>query len=350
MAFLRVLFILLSLFFMTAFMVTLPVGSLTQKIFIGLGSGLLLSALLLSLESLFKRYHLKAFNTAILGLFVGYLMGRALVSLFYGMLDLTHMGIVLQPQTVDILKVSLYLIGTYLGTVLTLHFSEQFHVSIPFVKVNYVESPKKDLIVDATALSDTRILDLASTGLIDNLLVIPKALTKQIQNQAELGNENEKASARRALDTVKKLEAVPKIGLRYEEATLPEEGESFHKLICLARQLDANILTADMSQVQIPPVEGIKIINLHALSNALKPLNQAGEVMKIKIQRFGKEPNQGVGYLDDGTMVVVNGGGDFVGENIDVQVLSVKHTSSGRMIFCNTMDDGVPAKGNRVEV
>ena len=86
-------------------------------------------------------------------------------------------------------------------------------------------------------------------------------------------------------------------------------------------------------------IEGIKIINLHTLSNALKPLMQAGEFIKIKIQRYGKEPRQGVGYLDDGTMVVVNGGGKFIGDVIDAQVLSVKHTSSGRMVFCNACDE-----------
>ena len=86
-------------------------------------------------------------------------------------------------------------------------------------------------------------------------------------------------------------------------------------------------------------VEGVRIINIHALSNALKPLMQRGEVMRIKIQRHGKEDRQGVGYLEDGTMVVVNGGGDFIGETITVHVLSVKHTTSGRMIFCNVAED-----------
>jgi uncharacterized protein YacL len=86
-------------------------------------------------------------------------------------------------------------------------------------------------------------------------------------------------------------------------------------------------------------IEGVRVINLHTLSNALKPLMQAGEHIKIKIQRYGKEPRQGVGYLEDGTMVVVNGGGEYIGEIIDAKVLSVKHTSSGRMIFCNAPDE-----------
>ena len=85
-------------------------------------------------------------------------------------------------------------------------------------------------------------------------------------------------------------------------------------------------------------IEGVQIINLHSLSTALKPLMETGEMIQIKVQRYGKEPRQGVGYLDDGTMVVINGGGSFIGDVIDVQVLSVKHTSSGRMIFCNALD------------
>ena len=139
------------------------------------------------------------------------------------------------------------------------------------------------------------------------------------------------------------------MNLRFNDTNFPEMKDSFSKLARLARLLDSNILTADVSQIQVPVIEGIKIINIHALTNALKPLMQAGESMQIKIQRYGKEPNQGVGYLEDGTMVVVNGGGDFIGENIDVHVLSMKHTSSGRMIFCNAVDD-IPARGNRVDL
>jgi uncharacterized protein YacL len=110
------------------------------------------------------------------------------------------------------------------------------------------------------------------------------------------------------------------------------------KIIRLGRLLDANILTADAGKIQSSAVEGVRLINLHALSNALKPLMQTGEQIRVKIQRYGKEPRQGVGYLEDGTMVVVNGGGSYIGETIDAIVLSVKHTSSGRIIFCNAPD------------
>ncbi len=348
-AFLRVFFVVLSLFFMTAFMVSLPIGPIWQKMLIGIGAGLAFSFFLISIEALFRRYHLKAFNTIVLGLFAGYLLGQALSMISGAVLTLSHMEMTLQPQTIDLIKVCCFLLGTYLGTLLTVHFSDEILLGIPFIKLSPSSMRKKDLLIDLTALNDSRILDLAATGLVDHALIMPKFLLKELQLQSETADEVTKAKAKRCLDTHKKLEAIPLLLLRYDETHFSGIHDTFTALLRLARMTDANILTADLSQTQIPPIEGIKIINLHALSNALKPLMQAGESIKIKIQRYGKEPNQGVGYLEDGTMVVVNGGGDYIGEAIDVQVLSVKHTSSGRMIFCNTMDE-VPSKGNRVEV
>lgn len=348
-ALLRVFFVILSLFFMTAFMVSLPIGSAVQKTFIGLGVGVLFSAVLLSFEMLFRRYSLKAFNTVILGLFIGYLMGQALSSICNAVLEMSHMKNVLQTQTVDLVRVCTFLLGTYLGTFLTIRFSDEILVSLPFFRLSPANQRKKDLLIDGSALSDPRIIDLAATGILDHALVIPRFVQKELASKAEVGEESEKAKAKKCLDTLKKLETLPHLGLRFDETQFSRFSDSFAQLIRLARLSDSNILTADHSQVQLPPIEGVEILNLHALSNALKPLMATGESMSIKIQRFGKEPNQGVGYLEDGTMVVVNGGGDYIGEAIDVSVLSVKHTSSGRMIFCNTIDH-VPAKGNHAEV
>lgn len=334
---------------MTAFMVSLPIGSPLQKTLVGLGVGVLFSAVLLSFEMLFRRYSLKAFNTVILGLFIGYLMGQALSSICNAVLGMSHMKVVLQPQTVDLVKVCTFLLGTYLGTFLTIRFSDEILVSIPFLRLSQANQRKKDLLIDSSALSDPRIIDLAATGVIDNSLIVPRFIQKELASKAEVGEEMEKNKAKKCLETLKKLESLPHLGLRFDETQFSRFSDTFSQLVRLARLGDSNILTADLSQVQLPSIEGVQVLNLHALSNALKPLMATGESMSIKIQRFGKEPNQGVGYLEDGTMVVVNGGGDYIGESIDVSVLSVKHTSSGRMIFCNTIDS-VPSKGNHAEV
>lgn len=348
-AFSRIFFLILSVIFMTGFMVTLPLESTILKVILGVASGILFSSILFSFESLFKKYNLKAFNTLILGLFFGFLLGLALNAIGTALLEITQLNTLLSPTFVHLLKACFFLKGTYLGTLLTIHFSDEIVFSIPFIKLTSAQLRKKDLILDGLALADPRIIDLASTGLIDNQLIISRFMVKELYSQSELGDEGVKAKAKRSIETLKRLESLPNLGLRFDETHFSDIGDPLSQLIRLARLTDSNILTADISQVQTPIIEGIKLINFHSLSNALKPLMQAGEMMKIKIQRYGKEPNQGVGYLEDGTMVVINGGGDYIGETTDVQVLSVKHTSSGRMIFCNMLDN-VPMKGNRVEV
>lgn len=348
-AFLRIFFGILSIFFLTTFMLALPFGSIWQKIFAGMGLGVIFIFVLVGLENLFKKYSFRAFNTAILGIFLGYLFGKGLILLFNAFLDLSHLGLVFQPKTIEIVHISLLLLGTYLGASLILRFSDEIQVSFPFIKFSPISQRKKDLVLDTSVLHDTRIIDLALSGILDNLLIIPRFIIKELHSQAEMGDEVHKNRTRKCLETVKKLENLPDLGLRIHDTDFSDLKDSFQKLTRLARLIDANLFTADITEAQISLTEGIKLINLHTLSNALKPIMQAGETMRIKVQRYGKEPNQGVGYLDDGTMVVINGGGDFIGENIYVQVLSVKHTSSGRMIFCNAFDD-LPVKGNRIEL
>jgi len=338
-AFTRVFFMILSIFFMTTYMIAGPQGYTTMNLLYGAGLGVILGLALIGFDLLFKRFNLRAFNIAIIGLFVGYLMGQALVLILSAVLDISSASIHLQPQSLEVIQIALFLFGIYLGTLMTLRAADELYVSIPFVKFTPTAHKKKDLLVDISVLSDARIIDLAASGIVDHHLVLPRFMIKDLYAQAEVADEATRSKAKRCLEVVKKLEALPDLDLRYNDTDFPEVKDHMSKMIRLARLIDANILSADISRVQMAAIEGVRIINLHALSNALKPLMQAGEHIKIKIQRYGKEPRQGVGYLDDGTMVVVNGGGQYIGEIIEAQVLSVKHTTSGRMIFCNAMDE-----------
>ncbi len=338
-AFTRTLFMVLSIFFMTVYMISGPSGYTSGNLAVGIGLGALLGLALIGFDLLFKRFNLRAFNVAILGLFIGYLMGQALVLVLSAILEISAASILLQPQVLEVIEIALFLFGVYLGTLMTIRASDELYVSIPFVRFTATAQKKKDLIIDGSVLSDARILDLAGSGVIDHHLVLPRFLVKELYIQAESQDEAHRSKGKRALEIVKKLESLPDLGLRYSDTDFVEVKDPMGKMIRLARLLDANIMTADISRVQMAAIEGVRVINLHTLSNALKPLMQAGEHIKIKIQRYGKEPRQGVGYLEDGTMVVVNGGGEYIGETIDAKVLSVKHTSSGRMIFCNAPDE-----------
>lgn len=302
---------------------------------VGLLGGLAMAGLLIASDALFRRFNLKTFNTAALGLFCGYLLAEAIMLVLNGI-----MGPAATAPTLIPIRFFIYLFCSYLGMIMATRAAEELHVSIPFVQFKQMSHKKKDIVVDISILTDSRIIDLASSGLLDHHLILPRFALKELYTLSESGDETAKAKARRALEVVKKLESLPMLDLRYVDTDFPEIKDPMTKLIRLARFLDTNIITSDINRVQQSSVEGVRIVNIHMLSNALKPITQTGEFLNIKIQRYGKEARQGVGYLDDGTMVVVNGGAEFIGETIKAQVLSVKHTSSGRMIFCNTCEEG----------
>lgn len=302
---------------------------------VGLLGGLAMTGLLIGTDAAFRRFNLKAFNTAIIGLLCGYLLAEAIVFVLSGIIGEATLSFSYTP-----LRFFIYLFCAYMGMMMAARASEELHVSIPFVQFKQMSHKKKDILVDISILTDSRIIDLASSGLLDHNLILPRFALKELYTLSETGDEAIKAKARRSLEVVKKLESLPLLDLRYIDTDFPEIKDPMTKLIRLARFLDTNIITSDINRIQQASIEGIRIINIHLLSNALKPITQTGEFLNIKIQRYGKEARQGVGYLDDGTMVVVNGGAEFIGETIRSQVLSVKHTSSGRMIFCNTCEEG----------
>jgi uncharacterized protein YacL len=309
--------------------------NLPLKIAQGTLIGAVLGSVIISLDVFFKRLNLRTFNTAMIGLFVGYLMGSAILLIMQAVF---HIGAgQLEPQTMLILQASIFLTTCYLGMVMTARASNELYMSIPFVHFKTSNQIKKDILFDSSALADPRTIDLALSGLLDQSVIIPRFLIKELHDLADSSDEAVRFRAKRALEAHKKLEAIPSLELRYAENNFTEVNDSTSKLVRLARQLDASILTAETTRPQ-QVNDGVRYININALSNALKPLAQNGETLNIKIQRYGKEPRQGVGYLDDGTMVVVNGGADFIGATIRAQVLSVKYTTSGRMIFCNASD------------
>lgn len=334
----RAFFLILSVVVMTAWATA---SSNTQiltptQLAIGALMGGIFAAGLIGLDLLFRRFKLKTLNLISLGLFFGYLLGMVLLLITTNVLSLVELN--LSVAGAQLIKSSTLLFGLYFGVVITLRSAEELSISLPFIRFKEKAAKKRDIVIDASILQDTRVIDLAGSGILDHHLVVPRFVVKELYAAAEGPEEADRNRARRALETLKKLETIPSLDLRYNDTDFNDVTEPMAKLIKLARMVDANLLTADINQIQISTVEGVRIINIHSLSNALKPLTQTGESISIKIQRYGKEPRQGVGYLSDGTMVVVNGGGDYIGDTVKAQVLSVKHTSSGRMVFCNFME------------
>lgn len=340
-AFTKGIFALLSLLLFTSYSInTALTQSAELNAILGIGMGAAFCLILFGSDYLFRGVSLKAINTLTLGMIFGYVLGQTMILTLTGLLDLA--AVPTSTGAVALIKSGLLLFSIYFGVLTTFRAAEEIYVSLPFFKLKPSTQKKRDYLLDSSILTDSRMIDLATSGLLDNHIIIPRFVMKEIYEMSEGQNEAFRAKARRALEVVKKMETIPALEIRFNETDFPDIKDIHGKLVRLARLIDANLLTADMSQIEQSSVEGVRIINIHTIAKALKPLSHTGEYLQIKVQRYGKEARQGVGYLDDGTMVVINGGAEFIGETIKVQVLSVKHTSSGRMIFCNAANESMP--------
>lgn len=296
-------------------------SSLPYLIACTLITGCAIATLLWRIEDLIPLISTRRLGTVIAGLITGTVVAQPLFILLTGAFGPTASGV--YP--------SILLISAYICTLSIAKASKNWAIELPLIRLEQKKAPSSDLLIDPSALSDSRIVDAAATGVFDNQLIIPKAYARYLEQQ--LQNDNETPKVRKSLDTLQRLESMPHLGLRYTEVPLPKEESLSLSIQTLSRMIDARVLTAEASRLH--EHESAQSVNLHKLSLALKPIMQGGETIELKIQRYGKEPGQGVGYLEDGTMVVVNGGGEYLNEVLSCTVLSVKHTSSGRMIFCN---------------
>lgn len=202
----------------------------------------------------------------------------------------------------------------------------------------HTSSSTRTFLPDQSALEDGRILDLARTGLFDGQIVVPSFLPQELKLQSENGDEFSRSRAKRALESLRKLETLPKFTVHLKDIVITDTGDLNEKLLFAAKKLNAILLTNEAPLCKNEGENGF-FLAVDTIASALRPSIPKGEALNIKIQRLGKEPKQGIGYLEDGTMVVVNGGGDFLGRNVRTQVLSQKYSSSGKIVFCNVRED-----------
>jgi uncharacterized protein YacL len=200
------------------------------------------------------------------------------------------------------------------------------------------------VLVDTSVLIDGRILDIVSTGFIPGRLVIPSFVLEELQRVADAGDSMRRSRGRRGLTVVESLKQSPDVVCEFLDTDIPGAAEVDWRLIKLARQMGAAVMTNDFNLNKLARVEGLRVLNLNDLANALKPIVSAGESMEVTIVKDGKEPHQGVGYLDDGTMVVVENGRRHIDSTVPVTVTSVLQTPAGRMMFAMiSSPDEMPA-------
>jgi uncharacterized protein YacL len=190
-------------------------------------------------------------------------------------------------------------------------------------------------ILDTSVIIDGRITDICFSGFLEGILVVPRFVLGELQGIADSEDSLKRNRGRRGLDVLNALQRQDRVEVRIEEADFPEISAVDSKLVALAKALNQPIMTNDFNLNKIAELQGVRVLNINELANSLKPVVLPGESMTINLIREGKEPGQGIGYLDDGTMVVVESGRKFIGHDVETIVTSILQTPAGRMIFAS---------------
>jgi uncharacterized protein YacL len=194
-------------------------------------------------------------------------------------------------------------------------------------------SKRSHKILDTSVIIDGRIADIAETGFLDGVIVIPQFVLRELQLVADSADSMKRNRGRRGLDILQRIQKIATLQVQIVEDDFPAVREVDLKLIELAKVYESKIVTNDFNLNKVAQLQGVAVLNINELANSLKPIVLPGEIMKVFILKEGKEYNQGVAYLDDGTMVVVDNARKMIGKNIDISVTSVLQTTAGKMIF-----------------
>ena len=261
----------------------------------------------------------------IIGLIIAYLLSQP----FYN-LDIPYLGV--------IISIVLYLIFGYLGIKIPTRKKEDFSNAFENMKKSSGKDKFKNCrscpkVLDTSVIIDGRIADICKTGFIEGPLVIPEFVLQELQHIADSSDSLKRNRGRRGLDILNKIQKELDIEVIIHEKKFEDVKEVDAKLLKLTQLLKGKIITNDYNLNKVAEVQGIAVLNINELANAVKPVVLPGEEMVVQVIKDGKEVGQGLAYLDDGTMIVVEGGKKYIGETIDVLVTSVLQTSAGRMIF-----------------
>jgi uncharacterized protein YacL len=304
-----------------------------------IGFGLGLSALVVLFESRLAQTAVTRLLGALIGCAIGLGLARAIGSgLFWADLD---------DRRVQFLHSFVLICLPYLGLVLGGTHGEWLEPARLITLFRAAGPERRYKILDTSVIIDGRIADVCETGFVDGALVIPQFVLKELQLVADSADALKRNRGRRGLDILNRLQKMTDVEVKIHDAEIPELAgirEVDQRLVVLAKHLGGKVVTNDYNLNKIARLQGVGVINLNDLANAMKPIVLPGESLTVKLIKRGEEPGQGVGYLDDGTMVVTEQGGYHLGETVRLTVTSVLQTSAGRMIFGRIDAPSPPAR------
>jgi uncharacterized protein YacL len=289
---------------------------------IGFGFG----GFMIAMDEMLKGFSLRAFSATTFGLLLG-----ILVALLIGHSPLMDNA---DDKVQWFVRLGLFLSFSYIGIILAMRSNkEDFSLIIPYVRFRPQSQPDNLLLLDTSVIIDGRVADLIEAHFLEGLVVVPRFVLREIQQIADSTDAIKRARGRRGLEMLNRIQRNTGIEVRIHDGDFPDEKDVDSKLVRLARNLNARLFTNDYNLAKVAQLQRIDCVNLHEVAKCLKVILLPGEILRLKIVREGKDKGQGVGYMPDGTMVVVNKAQFHIGQQVEVEVQSLLQTGAGIIVF-----------------
>jgi uncharacterized protein YacL len=301
------------------------IGSIYNQDVLGVIAGLASSGILIYIETMLKRVSVRGLSSVVFGLLFGVIMAKLVAD--------TLALVPFDESLHSSLRVVLTLIFSYLGAIIALRGKDEFNLIIPYVRLRRTDLKEGVVLLDTSAIIDGRVADIYRTHFLSGRLVVPRFVLHELQRLADSEDDLKRQRGRRGMDILRAMQKDSTVDIHVHEDDLPTDQPVDLKLIKLAKSMEARVCTTDFNLSRMATIQGTEILNINDLVNSVKPVIFAGEELDILVIKEGKEEHQGVGYLEDGTMVVVTEGRRFLGQKTKVVVTSVLQTQAGRMIF-----------------
>ena len=311
--------------------------------FMAVSISLGLALLLIGIDVLIPQKSLFGLSGLFFGLVVGMLIAFG-ASLVLDLLVAAFQPSLAGTPLLSTTKVLLGVVFCYLSISFVLQTKDDVRFVIPYVEFAKQKKGQRALILDTSVIIDGRIVDILETWITDNPVIVPRFVLQELQAVADSSDKLKRNRGRRGLDIVNKLQRMERIDVIVQEAPRVDDEPGIdvdQRLVSLAMEIGGRIVTNDYNLNKIAQIRGVEVVNVNDLSNAIKPVFLPGEEMRVKIVKAGEERGQGVGYLEDGTMVVVENARAGIGDTVGIVVTSMLQTSAGRMVFGRL--EGTPA-------
>ena len=309
------------------------------------------AVLFIAIDVLAPRRKLAIFAGSFFGLIVGIAIAYALSFLVALLVDnyyspgskATPADIAAEKNEIKtFVDMTIGLVSCYLAISFILQTKDDFRFIIPYVEFSKQTKGARPMLLDTSVLIDGRIADIAETGLIESQLVVPQFVLDELHAVADSADRLKRTRGRRGLDILSRMRESKKADVLLYESAAHEDGGVDHQLVHLARSLNARVMTNDYNLNKVAQLTGVDVININDLGAALRPVVVPGEKMRVQVVKPGEEAGQGVGYLEDGTMVVIEQARQFINEEVDFVVTRALQTSAGRMIFGRMGTESAP--------